>query len=377
MLPDPSRLVCNPGSPADPPCTVPQLLQRSLPWVTQRACGTERTFEARYAGGSADGAGQFQAGFEESQGESMQFWAGVTDNRWFDFLSRSAPDEVNFWQPRGKVSFAGLLPGSLFLFKLKRPFHHIAGGGYFVRSTSLPLSMAWDAFGIKNGAATREEFEGMIRGLSPDAGRNPEIGCTVLAQPFFWPREMWIPEPAGFASNIVRGRYYDPSKPDGLSVWHSVQDRMSVAPDGSRIVADPEALERYGTPILVRPRLGQGGFRVLVTDAYQRRCALTGESTLPVLEAAHIVPYADQGPHETQNGLLLRSDFHKLFDLGMVTVTPDYRVHVSSRIKEEWFNGKAYYRLHGQELANMPAVAPMATQSAPLMATQTAPPWPP
>jgi putative restriction endonuclease len=62
-------------------------------------------------------------------------------------------------------------------------------------------------------------------------------------------------------------------------------------------------------------------------------------------------------PHETQNGLLLRSDFHKLFDLGMVTVTPEYRVQVSGKIKEEWFNGKAYYRLHGQELLNMPAVA--------------------
>lgn len=96
---------------------------------------------------------------------------------------------------------------------------------------------------------------------------------------------------------------------------------------------------------------------MLVTDAYQRKCAMTGESTLPVLEAAHIVPFAEQGPHDPQNGLLLRSDFHTLFDLGMVTVTPEYRVHISSRIKEDWFNGKAYYRLHGQELANLPQAA--------------------
>ena len=47
---------------------------------------------------------------------------------------------------------------------------------------------------------------------------------------------------------------------------------------------------RYGNPLMVRPRLGQGYFRVLVTETYQRRCALTGEKTLPVLEAAHIKP---------------------------------------------------------------------------------------
>jgi putative restriction endonuclease len=89
-------------------------------------------------------------------------------------------------------------------------------------------------------------------------------------------------------------------------------------------------------------------------DAYKRRCAITGESTLPTLEAAHIKPYSEQGVNEVSNGMLLRSDFHKLLDVGLVTVTPALRVEVSPRIKEEWFNGKVYYRLHGQPLASMP-----------------------
>jgi putative restriction endonuclease len=103
----------------------------------------------------------------------------------------------------------------------------------------------------------------------------------------------------------------------------------------------------------VKPRLGQGAFRVVVTDAYKRRCAITGESTLPVLEAAHILPFAEHGPNETSNGLLLRSDFHKLFDAGLVTVTPSHRIEVSSQIRREWFNGKAYDRLHDQKLASV------------------------
>jgi len=285
----------------------------------------------------------------------MKFWVGVTDNRWFNFLSAAKPDEVNFWQPSGRAALSELRPGALFLFKLKRPHHHIAGGGYFVKSTSLPLSLAWDAFGTKNGASSYPEFDRMIRSLSRSEERNPEVGCTVLTQPFFWREDQWIPEPAGFAGNIVRGRYYDPSEGDGTVIWSEVSKRLeTLEADGSLRVSVAPGEDRYGNPSLVRPRLGQGGFRVVVTDAYQRKCAMTGESTLPVLEAAHILPFSEQGPHSTHNGLLLRSDFHKLFDLGMVTVTPEYRVEVSRRIKEEWFNGKAYYRLHGQPLANLP-----------------------
>ena len=286
----------------------------------------------------------------------MKYWIGVTDNRWFDFLSRENVDEVNFWQPRGKVSFAGLRPGSPFIFKLKRPYNHLAGGGYFVKSTSLPLSIAWETFGRKNGAPSKDVFDAMIRKLAADRStRDPEIGCTVLSQPFFWPQKDWIADPSGFAGNIVRGRYYDTAEAGEAHLWSMIQDRIV-----GRSMFDgvaPEPMERYGTPALVKPRLGQGAFRVVVTDAYRRRCALTGESTLPVLEAAHILPFAENGPHDISNGILLRSDFHKLFDLGMLTITPELNVEVSPRIREEWSNGKAYYRFHGQQLANLPEAA--------------------
>ena len=114
---------------------------------------------------------------------------------------------------------------------------------------------------------------------------------------------------------------------------------------------------RFGAEYLTRGRLGQGAFRVLVTDAYLRRCAVTGEKTLPVLEAAHIKPFALHGPNYVRNGILLRSDLHKLFDLGYVTVTPDLRLEVSPRLKVEWENGREYYAYHGKELRCRPADA--------------------
>ncbi len=282
----------------------------------------------------------------------MKYWVGTTDNSWFRYLSGVRPDELNFWQPRGGATYADLTPGSLFLFKLKRPYNHIAGGGHFVKSTALPMSMVWDAFGVKNGAATRPAFESMIRRLVADPAQDdPVVGCTVLSEPFFWPEPQWIAAPVGWSGSIVRGRYYDTRQSDGAALWRQVEERLQFGRASDRELA------RYGEAFLTRPRLGQGGFRVVVTEAYRRRCAITGESTLPVLEAAHILPFAEQGPHETSNGLLLRSDFHKLFDLGLVTVTPSYQIEVSSRIKEEWFNGKAYYRLHGRTLSSIPEQA--------------------
>lgn len=100
----------------------------------------------------------------------------------------------------------------------------------------------------------------------------------------------------------------------------------------------------------MRPRLGQGAFRVLVTDAYGRHCAVTGERTLPALEAAHIKPYSDSGPHALQNGLLLRSDLHRLFDRGYVTVDPDGTFLVSRRIREDFENGRDYFALEGRRI---------------------------
>jgi putative restriction endonuclease len=89
-----------------------------------------------------------------------------------------------------------------------------------------------------------------------------------------------------------------------------------------------------------------------VADAYRRACAVTSEHSLPVLEAAHIRPYSEHGPHEVANGLLLRTDIHRLFDKGYVTVSPDdLCFQVSDRLREDYSNGRTYYALKGKPVA--------------------------
>ena len=58
-----------------------------------------------------------------------------------------------------------------------------------------------------------------------------------------------------------------------------------------------------------------------------------------------------EGAHDVTNGLLLRSDIHRLFDRGYVTVTPEYRFRVSGRLRDDYANGQAYYALQDRPIA--------------------------
>lgn len=285
----------------------------------------------------------------------MKAYVGITDSAWFETLSAiEGIDEVNFWQPGGNRQFRALAQGELFLFKLHSPQNFIVGGGLFAHSTLLPVSLAWEAFGEKNGTKSIGEMRSRVekyRRKKAERWEDYTVGCILLEQPFFFDRADWIPVPADWSGNIVQGKSYDLSAEPGLSLWKAVEERLTRSPAWESAVREEPA--RWGEPILVKPRLGQGSFRVVVTDAYDRRCAVTRERTLPVLQAAHIVPYSKGGVHEVSNGMLLRSDLHTLFDRGYVTIDTDHKVLVSRRIKEEFENGRDYYSLHGSEL-NMP-----------------------
>jgi len=278
----------------------------------------------------------------------MQAYVGITDGDWFELLrSLNNLDEVNFWQPSGNRQFKVLSPGELFLFKLHSPHDYIVGGGVFAHSSLLPISLAWEAFGEKNGARDLLEMRKRVekyRRQSENATADYIIGCIILEQPFFLPESAWISVPPDWKRSIQQGRKYNLAIEPGLSLWRQLHSTMRLAS------AVREERARYGEPILTLPRLGQGSFRILVTDAYERRCAVTNERTLPALDAVHIKPYSESGQHVVSNGILMRRDLHALFDRGYITITPSMNVEVSRRIKEEFENGRDYYRLHGNTI---------------------------
>ncbi|MBK8139229.1 MAG: HNH endonuclease [Chloroflexi bacterium] len=232
----------------------------------------------------------------------------------------------------------------------------IAGGAFFVQSAVLPLSVAWDAFREKNGSPDFLSLRSKILSYSSNANKlalDPMIGCKVLSSPFFFPEDQWIPQPTNWSPNLVAGRAYDEDSAEARQLLAQVQAYLTEDIDNVRYeiseAVDPKSVKRYA-PVTTMRRLGQGAFEVLITEAYQHRCAATQEQTVPVLQAAHIKPYSAGGFHEVQNGILLRSDIHTLFDLGYITIASDLTLEVSSRIKEEYKNGREYYALHGRRL---------------------------
>ena len=291
----------------------------------------------------------------------MKIYVGITDWNWYDYLRDNSFTEVNFWKPSGKP-FKALEEGDLFLFKLKAAHGgKIAGGGYFVNATTMPVDWAWRAFGNENGVVNLAQLSDTIsryRNRNGMVSENPSIGCIALTDVVFFDESDWF-DPPGRWNAIVSGRSFSVQSDEGRALYENAMIRMmgkEVAEVTSGVISDSREITkpRYAAS-MTKHRLGQGSFRMLVADAYQRRCAISGEKTMPVLQAAHIKPYSEDGPHLVSNGLLLRSDIHTLFDAGYITVTPDYRVMVSKRMNADYGNGKIYYAYQGQSLSVLPS----------------------
>jgi putative restriction endonuclease len=220
----------------------------------------------------------------------------------------------------------------------------------------LPAWEAWDVFGEANGTPSLIDLTRRIakyRRGEPHAPHGHQwIGCLIISTPVFFAPDEWVEQPAGWAPNIVQGKRIDLTSADGRRILETCSANAVAQHlvDLDRFEEDTGS--RYGEPQLIRPRLGQGTFRFAVMDAYGA-CAVTTEHSHPVLEAAHIRPYGEGGKHQVANGLLLRADLHRLFDTGYVTVTPEHRLLVSPRLRDEWHNGRQYYAMHGRQI-NLP-----------------------
>jgi putative restriction endonuclease len=280
----------------------------------------------------------------------VNLFVANTDNRWFDFLS-SEPHltEVNFWWP-GEMGFRAIQPGELLAFRLKSPRNKVGGFGIFSSHSRLPIQTAWEAFGRANGVSSLEALRSAIAQFRTNPTlSSTDIGSTILVEPVFFPADLWFDLPPSWSPSIQRGKRYSTDDPEGLRLWNRLIETTQMSSIASQ-AGFAEEQTRFGAPTLITPRLGQGAFRVLVTEAYGRQCAITGGKVLPALDAAHIKPYGEGGLHSKSNGILLRKDIHSVFDAGYVTINEDFRFSVSKKVKEVFNNGEEYLRLHGKEL---------------------------
>lgn len=291
----------------------------------------------------------------------MRAYVAVTDGDWYRYLSGRGATEVNFWLPSSGRRFGAVEPGSPFLFKSHyRDGNRIVGGGFLSGSVSLPMSQAWDFFGTDNGCSSKAEMRARIgkydRSRTSEA--DPEIGCVMLRDVRFFPEGQQPEAPPDWSPSIVQGKSYDIAHASGSYVEHVFAALLASYREDFLDHSGPGAVggDIFGRPALRPVRVGQTAFKALVQEAYGRRCAVTGAKIVPVLQAAHIRPVTSDGENRVDNGLLLRSDVHTLFDRGYLGVHPTERVlMVSPRLRQEYGNGEEFYaRARAREVVASP-----------------------
>lgn len=279
-------------------------------------------------------------------------YVGITDGEWYRFLAaRPELTEINFWRPSDHAAFQALTPGEPFFFKTRYPLNQVVGGGFFAGFARLRVSEAWRFFGEGNGAASLAELRMRIGRYRPElmgSDADPYIGSVLIRDPTFFPSHAPHDAPPGFARNIVQGKTYDLGELRFEPYFHELLERVlghAVELDFSEPWHHPGPV--FGDPRLAPGRLGQESFKAVVLQQYGGRCAITSDRIRPVLEAAHIRPVSEGGEHRVDNGLLLRSDVHTLFDRGYLGVDQDHRLLVSRRLREEFENGEEFYARAG------------------------------
>jgi putative restriction endonuclease len=96
----------------------------------------------------------------------------------------------------------------------------------------------------------------------------------------------------------------------------------------------PEESQRRYAVRTVKQRLHQAVFRARVLDAYGWRCALSGLPEARLVDAAHIMPDADEylGQPIINNGICMSKIHHAAYDAGLIGIDADLRIHVSEHL---------------------------------------------
>ena len=264
-----------------------------------------------------------------------------TDIDWFNFLKdRLNFQQINFWtdtpwNPRK------LNKGDKFYFLLKAPIRKISGYASFSYYQNLSIKEAWQKFGRGNGVNSLYELGVKVTGdRKPDF--STEIGCIILENPVFLDQ-----------SNYFHPQKYNLSFPNEISKhkYYPNLDQINFASDYKQVglsfssISDEDDYQ-FNQSSLTK---GQSEFRNNIFKYYDQCGVVTRETCVSVLDAVHIHPYINEHKHHLKNGILLRSDLHKLFDDGLITITPDYKVLISQQLKSK------YYYQYQEERINLPA----------------------
>ena len=126
-------------------------------------------------------------------------------------------------------------------------------------------------------------------------------------------------------------RRIDPNKIQSLIMKIMGSDALPV----SNFAELPDLIIGGHIVQVTKRRVGQQEFRLAMLKKNGESCLISGDQPACVLEAAHLKKFAKYESHDLAGGLLLRRDFHTLFDRHLIRINPkNWRAEVSPRIRQ-------------------------------------------
>jgi len=151
-------------------------------------------------------------------------------------------------------------------------------------------------------------------------------------------------DPSLKARNISGATHGSKLEKDIWDEFNGDWERLSYESEEMRLKMENRALllasdelfpEGKTRDAIVRTRVNQGFFRASVLAAYNSTCCITGLTVIDLLNASHIVPWSKDIKNRTnpRNGLCLNAILDRAFDRGLITITSEFKVLVSSSIQ--------------------------------------------
>ncbi|MBK6659684.1 MAG: HNH endonuclease [Proteobacteria bacterium] len=198
----------------------------------------------------------------------------------------------------------------------------------------VPLSITTAPNGPYDDAYDTEGFlRYRYRGTDPDHPDN--VGLR---------RVMQTGKPLLYLHGLIKGRYQASwpvyvirDDPGNLSFTVALDDSRNISYSSEGQTQDGEiAIRRRYLTVASRIRLHQRLFRERVLNAYYDSCALCRLAHRELLEAAHIIPDAEEaGEPKVSNGLSFCKLHHAAFDQGILGIRPDCTAEIRIDILEE------------------------------------------
>lgn len=262
---------------------------------------------------------------------------------------------TNFWSIKGDntpLDLAAVKPGTLVLHVLEDSGrYYVVGGGYFVKWARLSPAKAWECFGVRNGV---ESWEDMLTKVKERGGdENSVLVSSILYGTFIFSRRDGIPVPDEFTEEFNQQgiRFLlDTHEPLGHYLDHILRERRAG------MHTDEYCSDWRGIYYLAAKHVEHSdidGFHAAVMAAYKFKCAITGDTAIPVLDVANIQPCYSNSFQRVENGILMRCDLRRLFSEGYITLSykNDNEIEVLVSKSLASMGAEAYLKYNGKLLS--------------------------